>query len=397
MDAQRIPGGARESLRIALVTETYLPEVNGVALTLARLVDGLRGRGHDVQVVRPRQGRLDRARQAPELSETLTAGLPIPGYPGLRLGLPCRRTLQRLWAANPPDIVHVATEGPLGMAAVAAASALGLPVSSGFHTNFHAYSSHYRLGWLRGVVTRHLRRFHNRTGLTLAPTEEVARQLTNDGYRNVTVLSRGVDTDLFNPRRRSPALRLSWSADERALVVAYVGRLAPEKNLSLVTATFDAISARHRDARLVFVGGGPLFDSLNKQPHPRWVFAGIRHGEDLATHYASADLFLFPSLTETFGNVVPEALASGLAVVAFDCAAAGDLIDDGVNGRVVGVGDGRTFRDTTLALADNRTMLAELKARSSTSVSHLGWDRIHDRFASLLAQLATNHRTWRGE
>lgn len=383
----------RTSFHIVVVTETYPPEVNGVALTLARLVQGLLERGHRVHLVRPRQPKHDAhdaLHQTPGLTETLTFGLPIPGYPGLRFGLPARHLLLRTWSENRPDIVHVATEGPLGSAAVSAARALGLPVSSGFHTNFDAYSRHYRLGWLRGLVTRHLRKFHNRTDLTLAPTSELVRNLRNEGYLNVDVLARGVDTHLFNPGRRSEELRRAWGATSATLVVAYVGRLAPEKNLSLVTDAFTAMAATATETKLLFVGDGPSLTAL-KRNNPQHIYAGLRRGEDLAAHYASADLFLFPSLTETFGNVVPEALASGLGVVAFDCAAAADLIKDKINGRTIRVNDRRAFVDAALGLVCDRNELTGLRRHAVASIEHMNWERIHERFALKLTELLLDH------
>ncbi|MBI5786030.1 MAG: glycosyltransferase family 1 protein [Rhodocyclales bacterium] len=373
---------APRQLHVALVTETYPPEVNGVALTLARLVGGLRERGHRVDLVRPRQSQDEQG----GTDEFLIPGLPIPGYPGLRFGLPAHRKLRDRWSLERPDIVHVATEGPLGAAAVGAARALGLPVSSGFHTNFRAYSRHYRLGWLRSLVGGHLRRFHNRTDLTLAPTANLVQELRAEGYRRVDVLARGVDTRLFNPDRRSEALRQSWGAGPDDLVVAYVGRLAAEKNLSLATRAFAAISASRRDARMLFVGDGPSLPAL-RQRHPDYIYAGMRRGDDLATHYASADLFLFPSLTETFGNVVPEALASGLAVVAFDCAAAADLIVTGENGVTVAPGDDDAFVAEAQALASDRLALSCMRKLAATSVAGLEWQAIHERFAALLTSL----------
>jgi glycosyltransferase involved in cell wall biosynthesis len=378
-------------LEVALVTETYPPEINGVALTLVQLVAGLRRRGNCVRLVRPRQSRNDTATIEPGFEELLTPGLPIPGYQGLHFGLPARRTLRQQWSLRRPSIVHVATEGPLGASAIAAARDLSLPVSSGFHTNFESYSRHYKLGWLRGGVARHLRRLHNRTDLTLVPTHELARTLLADGYHNIGVLARGVDTRLFSPHRRSDALRAFWGAGPETLVVAYVGRLAPEKNLRLVTAAYAAIAAQRTDTRLVFVGDGPSMGQLSAR-HPQHVFAGMRHGEDLATHYASADLFLFPSLTETFGNVVPEALASGLAVVAFDCAAAADLIENGSNGRTVMPADGKAFVAAATQLAIDPRLLAGIRALAAPSVTHFDWERIHDRFAAVLADLVLDHR-----
>jgi glycosyltransferase involved in cell wall biosynthesis len=383
--------GSTTPLTVALVTETYPPEINGVSLTLARLVAGLRRRGHRVQLVRPRQSSDDRAIAETDFEEILTPGMPIPGYRGLHFGLAARGTLRRLWWQSPPSIVHVATEGPLGASAVAAARELSLPVSSGFHTNFEAYSRHYKLGWLRGAVARHLRRFHNRTDLTLVPTQELARTLVADGYCNVNVLARGVDTRLFNPQRRSDALRAQWGANPDTLVVAYIGRLAPEKNLGLVTEAQAAITRAHPNVRMLFVGDGPSLHRMAAK-FPKHIFAGMRRGEDLAAHYASADMFLFPSLTETFGNVVPEALASGLAVVAFACAAASDLIEDRINGRTVTPGDNPAFISAAVELAAEFRQRDGIRALAAPSVAHLDWERIQDRFAATLAELVLAHR-----
>jgi glycosyltransferase involved in cell wall biosynthesis len=385
------PNGPTAPLTVALVTETYPPEINGVSLTLARLVAGLRRRGHRVQLVRPRQSRADTAVAESDYEEILTPGMPIPGYRGLHFGLPARGTLRRLWRQSPPSIVHVATEGPLGAAAVAAARELSLPVSSGFHTNFEAYSRHYNLGWLRGAVASHLRRFHNRTDLTLVPTQELAQTLVADGYRDVGVLARGVDTRLFNPHRRSDALRAQWGAGADTLVAAYIGRLAPEKNLGLVTQAYAAIVRANANVKLLFVGDGPSLPRMAAR-YPQHIFAGMRRGEDLATHYASADLFLFPSLTETFGNVVPEALASGLGVVAFACAAASDLIEDRSNGRTVTPGDNSAFVGAAVELAAESRQLDAIRALAAPSVAHLDWERIQDRFAATLAELVLAHR-----
>jgi glycosyltransferase involved in cell wall biosynthesis len=389
----KFTGGDRP-LTVALVTETYPPEINGVANTVAALVDGLRRRGHRLHLIRPNQGAQDRPRDEPGLLDVRLPGLPIPGYRGLRFGLPARAALRRLWTQHRPTIVHVATEGPLGASAVAAARDLGLPLSSGFHTNFDAYSRHYRLGWLRGAVCRHLRRLHNRTHLTLAPTAELARELLADGYADVQVLARGVDTRLFSPHRRSETLRADWGVAPDTLMVAYVGRLAPEKNLRLVVRAFEAIAARRDNCRLLLVGDGPLRRQLAGQlsarnlPH---VFAGMRRGEDLAGHYASADLFLFPSLTETFGNVVPEALASGLGVVSFATAAAADLIEDGINGRAVAPADDDAFVAAAVDAATVPEQLAALRSLAAPSIAHLDWERIHDRFADLLAAVVATH------
>lgn len=381
----------KKPLHIALVTETWRPEINGVAMTLGRLTDGLRQRGHRFTLVRPRQHAEDIPASETSLTEILVGGCPLPGYRGLRFGLPSKARLLDAWYSDRPDIIQVATEGPLGASAIAAARALDIPVASEFHTNFHAYSHHYGLGWFEGLVSAHLRRLHNKSAVTLAPTFAVANELKASGYHSVRVVSRGVDTQLFNPARRSDTLRASaWNVDGGQLVVAYVGRLAAEKNLLLVTKAFAAIRAVRPDARLLFVGDGPMRRVLERRDET-YIFAGMRRDEDLAAHYASADLFLFPSLTETFGNVTTEALASGLGVVAYDCAAAGELIRNGDNGRIVPSGEEALFISAAEELARNPALLATLRQRAADSVRHLDWMEISGDLDHLLQETIRTH------
>lgn len=339
-------GDAGRGLRLALVSETCPPEVNGVALTLGHWLHGLRERGHWVELVRPRQHADDVGRR----DELVVPGCPLPGYAGLRLGLPAGRQLRRRWRAARPDLVHVLTEGPLGWSAVSAARALGIPVTSGYHTNFDRYSLHYHLGWLRPTVASYLRAFHRRTAATLVPSSALAAELAGAGVPGVRVVGRGVDAALFSPQQRQAALRHTWGAGPDDPVCLYVGRLAPEKNLADGVRAFAAIRACQPTARMVWVGDGPARAAL-QQAHPDHIFAGELRGEALAAHYASADLFIFASLSETWGNVVGEAMASGLPVVAYRSAAAAELIVDGHNGRVVPPGDATALTAAAVALA----------------------------------------------
>lgn len=371
-------------IKLALITETFTPEVNGVAMTLGRLAAGIEALDHRLQIIRPRQQHertgLNRQNGRHEL---LTPGLPLPGYAEVRFGLPCSKRLREFWCCHPPDIVHIATEGPLGFSALSAAQALDLPVISTFHTNFHTYSHHYGLGWLQGNIERYLRWFHNRTLATLVPTQALAWTLAARGFRNVDVLSRGVDTRLFDPLRRSTELRASWGARHDTPVVMVVGRLAAEKNLNLALRAYTALRKHQPQAQIVFVGDGPLRESLARA-HPDCHFVGNRHGEDLARHYASADLFLFPSLTETFGNVVSEALASGLPVIGFDYAACSHLITDGINGLRIPPGNEAAFISATINLGDVPQRLMAMRPACVASVRHLEWNRIYRRYESLL-------------
>ncbi len=377
----------RPQLRIAVVTETYPPEVNGVAMTLGRLVEGLQVRNHQVQLIRPRQNADDHPQPTATLSEHLQRGIALPRYEGLKMGLPAKTALTRLWTRQRPDVVQIATEGPLGWSALAAANKLRLPVASDFHTNFHSYSSHYGFGLLRRAIVAYLRKFHNKAAVTLVPTEGVRRELLASGYENLEVIGRGVDTRLFHPGRRDPALRAQWGVQEDETVALYVGRLAVEKNLELVFRAFDAMRAAQPRSRLVLVGDGP--ERAVWQPRrPDAVFCGTQVGEALAAHYASADAFLFPSLTETWGNVTIEAMASGLAVVAYDCAAAEEVIRHGENGLTAPPEDEAAFIAQAVSLATDPMLRRRLGPAAAARAAQLSWDAIVDSFEHVLLRLA---------
>jgi glycosyltransferase involved in cell wall biosynthesis len=374
------------ALRIAAVTETWPPEVNGVAMSMARIVDGLLARHHDVQLIRPRQGRADgRTGEPPD--QVLTGSWPVPRYPNLRMGVPSKSTLVHLWSLRRPDVVHIATEGPLGWSALQAARHLKLPVSSDFRTNFHAYGHHYGAGWLAKPILAYLRKFHNQASCTMVPTEALRSDLTARGFERLHVVGRGVDTGLFASTRRSADLRRQWGVGDGERVALYVGRLAPEKNLDTVLSTFEALRDAHGWARLVLVGDGPQRAELERRA-PSAIFAGHRSGEDLAAHYASADLFLFPSLTETYGNVTTEAMASGLPVVAFDHAAAGQWIDSGRNGVLANPMRNDAFVAAALALGGDAVRRAALGAAARETALGLAWSGVVARFEAIVLQVA---------
>ena len=370
------------SLHIALVSETFPPEVNGVANTLGRLCQGLRERGHRLQLVRPRQAD-DTAPNDDQL--LLTRGWPLPGYAGLQWGQSSLHKLLRRWQRNRPDVLYIATEGPLGLSALRAARRLGIPVVSGFHTNFQQYSDHYGFGLLTRLLTGYLRWFHNRSRLTLVPSPSQRLELQRRGFERLELLARGVDGQLFHPARRSAALRAEWGLGEDEIAVLHVGRLAAEKNLQLLTRAFRQLQRDlpQQRLRLVLVGDGPLRATLLAEL-PEALFCGVQRGEALAAHYASGDLFLFPSLSETFGNVVLEALASGLAVVAFDQAAAAQHIRHGHNGALATPGDEAAFIESARWLLEDPESLRRVRLNARQHAGKQGWPAIVERFESLL-------------
>jgi glycosyltransferase involved in cell wall biosynthesis len=378
-------------MRVAIVTETWPPEINGVALTVQSLARGLAGLGHAVELIRPRQDNADTAADD-SFEQVLLPGASLPRYPGLRFGLPAHYALHRRWLEQRPDVLYIATEGPLGLTALGAGRRLGVPACTGFHTRFDDFASHYGLGFLTPIVFAYLRRFHNRASATLVPTAELAGFLAENGFRDVRLLRRAVDTDLFHPHHRDEALRAEWGLAPDDLAVVHVGRLAPEKNLELAVRAFQAIQHEHPRARFIIVGDGPARAGLALH-HPDIVFAGIRRGDDLARHYASGDLFLFPSVTETFGNVTLESLASGVPVVAFDYGAAHEHIHDPQAGTRVAMADADAFIAAAVALAAQvqrctDAHAATVRDAARAAVSTLSLASVATHFADLLGELS---------
>ena len=376
-----------DGLRIAMVTETYPPEVNGVARTVSEMVEGLRLRGHSIQLVRPRQNGADRAFLDGNLEEVLGRGIAIPRYPQLKLGLPARRALLRQWSLRRPDVVHIATEGPLGWSALAAAKNLGVPAATDFHTNFHTYSRHYGVGWLARPVVAYLRRFHNRAHCTLVPTAELAEELARDGFQRLRVVGRGVNPAVFSPQRRSAALRARWGAADDTPVVLCVSRFAPEKNFPLVIKAFEAMRQARPDAKLVLVGDGPMSEALRRR-NVGYVIAGRLVNGELSAHYASADLFLFPSTSETFGNVTLEAMASGLGIVAYRYAAAREHLRHEESALLATPEDEAAFIAAAERLVREPALAGRLGRAARASAERLTWQRIVEDFEAVLFHVA---------
>jgi glycosyltransferase involved in cell wall biosynthesis len=303
------------------------------------------------------------------------------------MGFAPPRLLRREWTQKRPDLVHVVTEGPLGWAAVGTARRLGIPSCSDFHTNFHSYSRHYGLGVFSGIVSRYLRALHNRTDCTLVPTDEMRANLEALAFERVRVVGRGVDSRLFSPARRSERLRATWGCRGAETVALYVGRLAPEKNLDLFVEAALAMRAIDASVRVVLVGDGPQSAELRAR-HPDFVFAGMRTAGDLAEHYASADVFLFPSTTETFGNVVLEAMASGLAVVAYDDAAARMHVVHAESGLLAARGDFRLFAHLAGMLAHDPSMRLSLGRKARSVALEVPWERKFPELEQALLEAA---------
>lgn len=375
-------------VKLSLVTETFPPEINGVALTNYRLAQSLVQAGHELELIRPEPDAGQGIGHTDGMRELRVRGWPVPFYPSVRAGHYCRHLLVERWRAAPPQIIHVATEGPLGLAALLAGRELGIPVSSTFHTNFHAYCRHYGLSFLRAQVLRYLRWFHNLCAVTLVPTAALTEELRELGFKRVKTLGRGVDRNLFRPSRRSSQLRAHWGADDCTPVVLCVSRVAREKNLGLVLEAFLQAQQRFPVARMVLVGDGPLLPRLRRR-FPQVHFAGMRLDDDLAVHYASADLFYFASTTETFGNVILEAMASGLVVLSYDYAAARQHLRHRQSGMLVPYDQPTLFQEAACQLLERKQDWPAMARAAREATARAPWAEVTNRFECAVKRCAT--------
>lgn len=362
-------------MKITLVTDTYLPEVNGVTTVLAMMRQGLLVRGHQVQVIAP-------AYDQPGPDDTGVIrrwSVRFPPYPAMRLSLPLGGDVGRAFDDFTPDIIHVATEGPLGTVGRRAAIARGLPLVTSFHTDFPRYAQRYLGGWAVRPVQRYLRRFHAPAFLTQTPSQTTRDELAVLGFRRPVVWGRGVDTHLFHPAHRSEARRAALGVTEATPVVLHVSRLAVEKDVAtLVTAFQQARRELGDSARFVVAGDGPEAGMV-RAALPFATHYGFIDRLRLSEVYADSDLFVFPSPTETCGLVVLEAMASGLPVITSDQGGVLENVRHALNGLMVPAGDAAAFGKVTVDLARNVRGRGAMASAARAFAVARDWDRELDQ------------------
>lgn len=360
-------------LRLALFTDTYLPQLNGVTRTLDRLVRAVQDHDGEVRVWTARDPR------AGERTGVATLpSLPFWAYPELRIARPEYGRAERELSAWGPTIVHAATPFGVGLAGRRAAGRLGIPFVSSYHTSFSAYARFYHLGALAHPGWAYLRWFHNAGRRTYAPSDATAGELRANGFRRVKVWSRGVETDRFNPDFRSRALRDRLGVRPDRWLIGNVGRIAREKGLDTMLAAMHVLE-RDVPGRFVFAfaGDGPYLEPLRRAAPASARFMGRLEGTELSTFFASLDLFVFPSVTDTFGNVLLEAMASGVPVLAADAEPTRGLVTEG-RGLLYYPGAGPNLASAIRAAAAQPERLAAMRTAALTFAAQRGWDRILD-------------------
>jgi glycosyltransferase involved in cell wall biosynthesis len=364
-------------MRIAIFSEVYWPMVSGVGVTLERLVRELHARGHQARVYTatyPLPGGLE---DRPEVHRS--PSIPLFLYPDVQWAFPRPREITADLALFRPDVVHVATEFALGLAGVKAANQLGLPIIASAHTDYQKYARRYGVGFVLQMGWLYLRWFYHHAQKVLVPSRVYERHLNARGVTHTGLWTRGVDPAEFHPRFRSDAYRARFGVGPSDLLVTYIGRLAKEKDLRHLLTAWTTLRRQYPRARLVLVGRGPLEAELRDRPVAGVHLAGLLRGRELAEAYASADLFVFPSTTETFGNSLLEAMASGLPSLSVRAGGVLEFAEHEANAWLAPPGDATALTAALSRLMSDPALRARLAAGALRTAEARRWDRIYDQ------------------
>jgi len=381
-------GPARGVLRIALVSETYPPEINGIAYAVSRMVQGLRARGHEISLIRPRNKRSDIPMVSESFAETLVRGAPVTINNNLKLGLPAKDELFKLWSVRRPDLIHIATEGPLGWSALKAARKLKIPSITDFRTKFYTQHQQPGIQWLRGAVMAYLRKFHNSSQCTMVPTNELKRELNNMGFHNLEVVPRGVDTDLFNPEKRSIALRSSWGADDESLVLIYIIQGNKDKHLKWILRALKLAKSTVGNVKLVLVTNRQVKPTKKTRTEDLVAAHDLQESE-WPSYLASADLLLSPGVGDGLSNKVIEAMSSGLTIMTHTSVATSHLLINNVNSLVVTQDDESSFLTQFVQIVGQRKMLKDVGLKARQTALSYEWNYVVERIENIFQAISS--------
>lgn len=389
-----------KKLKIAIFTETFLPQVNGVVRTIEKIVKHLEKKGHQVKLFAIGEGE-DHYSQSPVIR---LAGVPFSFYKELYIVKPEDKLLGKLTEFDlsqtpiaalqalipskhsvvekeledfQPDLIHLATPVTLGAIGIYYVEKLKLPCLSTFHTDLASYAPMYQVPYMEEFVNAATKMIYSRTDRILVPSRSSQKQLRKLGLKNIGIFGRGVDYKLFDPHKSNKNILENYGLDPKKKTITYVGRLADEKSLPDLITSFKDLKQKHNDIQLLIIGDGPSKDNLleSLKEEQGYAFTGLKKGEELAELFASGDIFAFPSRTETFGQVVQEAMASGLPVVGYNSPGVRDLIQDTFNGYLVDDQEG--FTEAIAKLLDTKT-LDKLSQNAREFAKTRSWECILD-------------------
>lgn len=362
-------------MRVALFSEVYWPMVSGVGVTLLRLTEALQARGHQVRVYSATYALAEGQPDRPEVHRS--PSVPLFLYPEVQWAFPRFREVVDDLEGFAPDVVHVATEFSLGIAGLKAARQLGIPVIASAHTDYDQYAARYGVTWALRAGWHYLRWFYGQAHRVLCPSRIYEQHLHCRGVLNTGLWSRGVDPEWFHPRFRSEDYRSGFGLEPGDLLVTYIGRLAREKNLLPLLDAWETIAPDRGPAQLHLVGRGPLEEEIRRRDIPGVRVPGLLRGHDLSAAYASADVFTFPSATETFGNSLLEAMGSGLPSLV---AAAGGVLEFAEHGRnawLVAPNSASAIAEGLLRLLTDAALRRRLAVGAMCTARERGWDEVY--------------------
>ena len=361
-------------MRIAIFSDTFVPQVNGVARTVARLVDYLDKKNIPNLVFSPSYGGPHNNKDYNVFS---VPGFNFPLYPECKLALPMYRAMHRKLAEFKPEVIHLVTPFTIGLCGLKMAAKTGIPPVASFHTDFPGYLNYYGFGMLEKLSWQFLRWFHNRCAANFTPSKETQKLLKINGIKNVGIWGKGVDADLFNPARHSIKTKTMYVPVDKFSFL-YVGRLAPEKSLDVLFKAYRLVKKSHPEAHLVITGDGPIYGKLVREAPPEVTFTGYKSGLALAEVYASCDAFVFPSSTETYGLVILEALASGLPVLAAYAGGVKENLMHTYNGLACLPGDPEDLAAKMEMLLADRKMHATMARNARQFAEQKSWDSVFE-------------------
>lgn len=383
-------------MRVLIFTDTYLPEINGVSLTLSQWVDWLKTRGIPVKVIAPHYRTLKKPGDRAIVRNT---SFPFFLYPEVRLACPHPKRLKGMIDAFNPTVCHIATPGSLGLYGRYYGKKNRIPLVASYHTHFDRYLNYYRMGALLPVLEKYMFWFHQPFARIYVPSHETMAHLRNMGLTSLELFPRGVDFAQFHPSRNRQHARTVIKqryriAEEKLLL--YVGRLAPEKDLDVLFAALKRVPSRwQKKAHVIVVGDGPLRQQLEQtaaELHVPVTFTGFQKGKSLTHLYQSADLFVFPSSTETYGNVVQEAMASRVAVLGVNQGGVSELIQHGQNGWLARPRDPQSLAEAITTLLDDDRLRVQLAGRGYALIQTKSWPAIFVRLLQSYESVVALHR-----
>ncbi|WP_339850475.1 glycosyltransferase family 1 protein [Paenibacillus sp. FSL W7-1088] len=375
-------------MRLALFTDTYVPETNGVAGTLHRLSNHLNCKGIEHLLFTP-QSVIEGNDAAPVRSVT---NIPFFLYPECRIALPNRAAIHRELQSFQPDLLHIATPFNMGLFGLRYALKHQLPHVISYHTHFDRYLEYYRLKSVIPLYWKYIQWFHRACDATLTPSQETLHSLQLKGIQRLKLWSRGINCSLYSPDKRSTDIRTRYNITA-PLILLYVGRIAPEKDIATLTLAMQQLPGPMQSrVHWIIVGDGPLLPKMRMQSPPNVTFTGYLHGEELAAMYASADLFVFPSSTETFGNVVLEAMASGLPVLAANGGGVKDLVTHHRSGVLFEPGNADALIREICLWGDHLDQLRNMGLEGRKLAEQRSWDHIFDRLVGDYEEAIENRR-----